>query len=70
MDIEALIVAIAVERWRFKTMEAEREFFNRSGTITTLVSRLEEATQTRWYLFLTKDLRKSKEEEFIQLRQS
>ena len=66
VKIEALIVAISIVRWRLRTVGAERELFSRSGVITSLVSRLDEGTQTRWYLHLTKDLRNSKEDAFIQ----
>ena len=65
-EIEALIVAIAEARWRFKTVGSESEIFSRSGTITSLVSRLEKGMQTRWYLYLTKDSWKIKEEALIQ----
>ena len=44
---EALIVAINVARWRLKTVGVERKIFSRSGILTSLVSRLEEVTQTR-----------------------
>ena len=65
-EVQALIFAIPVARGRLKMVGAEREIFSRSGTITSLVSKLEEITQTRWYLSLTKDSEKSKDEAFVQ----
>ena len=65
-QVEALVVAIVVAIWRLQTVGADREIFIRSGTIASLVSKLEEGTQTKWYLYLTKDSEKSEEEALIQ----
>ena len=63
-NVGALIVAVSVARWRLKTVGAEQEIFNKR-VINSLVSKVDEGTQARWYLYLTKDPPKGKEDAFV-----
>ena len=64
-NVGALIVAVSVARWRLKTVGAEQEIFNKR-VINSLVSKVDEGTQARWYIHFTKDPQKHKEDVFIE----
>ena len=49
-EVNSLIDAVSVARWWLKAVGAEHELFGKKVVIGSLVSRLEEGTQARWYL--------------------